>query len=493
MQDILLVLAVQAQECLSLSGVLVLVEPVSTVNGGDQHLAPPKTERCSNCSGSGKGRHLGFWFPYLFNECQELLSNDILFNSGHPNFDDLEDIVKTRIAFWAKNNLPGVQYGVHDFVHSPVAGCVVPLLWSCYGKPSAGVFAVMNCCCWSYSCWFSFANVCGVEMLSLMFAGLTRCYSCCFATLGAVGAAVYWCCLLLPRVLNTGASSCGKEFDGVLFGSCWKILRGKEVAELDGCPCGVNSKKAEKRIRKEREAIIATTMDDLQDIGMAALTPVFLFFLFLSANSDESSKLDSSCFSAIPISNSVAALYVFGDSTVDAGNNNYIDNAARANFLPYGIDFNNTPTGRFTNGKTIADFIAILYNLSLPPPYLSLMEAQRKTTMGGINYASAGCGISPNTKPNEIEVFNRTVQEDLPCMIEDPQELAEYLANSIFFISVGGNDYILNFNNHSDPEYFANSLLIQFRWCLQKSSGEQHRSSGMLAVDDKQDRKWAVR
>ncbi|THG12399.1 hypothetical protein TEA_023344 [Camellia sinensis var. sinensis] len=235
---------------------------------------------------------------------------------------------------------------------------------------------------------------------------------------------------------------------------------------------------------------------------MAALTPVFLFFLFLSAHSDESSKLDSSCFSAIPISNSVAALYVFGDSTVDAGNNNYIDNAARANFLPYGIDFNNTPTGRFTNGKTIADFIAILYNLSLPPPYLSLMEAQRKTTMGGINYASAGCGISPNTKPTErdcwslqtqIEAFNRTVQEDLPCMIEDPQELAEYLANSIFFISVGGNDYILNFNNHHDPEYFANSLLVQFRWCLQKSSGEQHRSSGMLAVDDKQDRKRAVR
>ncbi|CAL5428536.1 unnamed protein product [Camellia sinensis] len=76
-------------------------------------------------------------------------------------------------------------------------------------------------------------------MLLLMFAGLTCCYSCCFATLGAVGAAVYWCCLLLPWVLNTGASSCGKEFDGVLFRSCWKILQGKELAELDGCPCGV--------------------------------------------------------------------------------------------------------------------------------------------------------------------------------------------------------------------------------------------------------------
>ncbi|KAF7824934.1 protein ORANGE, chloroplastic [Senna tora] len=36
------------------TGALVLIEPVSTVNGGDQPLSPPKTERCSNCSGSGK-------------------------------------------------------------------------------------------------------------------------------------------------------------------------------------------------------------------------------------------------------------------------------------------------------------------------------------------------------------------------------------------------------------------------------------------------------
>ncbi|KAF7147153.1 hypothetical protein RHSIM_Rhsim03G0158100 [Rhododendron simsii] len=48
-QDILLVLTVQAQERLS------LIEPVSIVTGGDQPLAPLKTERCSNCSGSGKG------------------------------------------------------------------------------------------------------------------------------------------------------------------------------------------------------------------------------------------------------------------------------------------------------------------------------------------------------------------------------------------------------------------------------------------------------
>ncbi|KAK9144661.1 hypothetical protein Sjap_004564 [Stephania japonica] len=38
----------------SSTGSLVLIEPVATINGGNQHLSPPKTERCSNCSGAGK-------------------------------------------------------------------------------------------------------------------------------------------------------------------------------------------------------------------------------------------------------------------------------------------------------------------------------------------------------------------------------------------------------------------------------------------------------
>lgn len=38
----------------SSTGTLVLIEPVSTIGGGDKPLSPPKSERCSNCSGSGK-------------------------------------------------------------------------------------------------------------------------------------------------------------------------------------------------------------------------------------------------------------------------------------------------------------------------------------------------------------------------------------------------------------------------------------------------------
>ena len=57
----------------------------------------------------------------------------------------------------------------------------------------------------------------------------------------------------------------------------------------------------------------------------------------------------------------VPALYVFGDSSVDAGNNNNLNTVAKANKFPYGIDFNNCSTGRFSNGKTFADLIGISY------------------------------------------------------------------------------------------------------------------------------------
>lgn len=55
--------------------------------------------------------------------------------------------------------------------------------------------------------------------------------------------------------------------------------------------------------------------------------------------------------------NGVSATFVFGDSLVDVGNNNFLRSAARANFYPYGVDFRGGPTGRFSNGKTVIDML----------------------------------------------------------------------------------------------------------------------------------------
>lgn len=59
------------------------------------------------------------------------------------------------------------------------------------------------------------------------------------------------------------------------------------------------------------------------------------------------------------------ANFVFGDSLVDVGNNDYIPTLSKANYPPNGIDFpNQVPTGRFTNGRTIIDILGS--NVSIP-------------------------------------------------------------------------------------------------------------------------------
>lgn len=56
--------------------------------------------------------------------------------------------------------------------------------------------------------------------------------------------------------------------------------------------------------------------------------------------------------------NNVTCILVFGDSSVDPGNNNVLHTTMKAIFLPYGTDFfNGRPTGRFSNGRLATDFI----------------------------------------------------------------------------------------------------------------------------------------
>lgn len=53
------------------------------------------------------------------------------------------------------------------------------------------------------------------------------------------------------------------------------------------------------------------------------------------------------------------AFFVFGDSLVDSGNNNYLATTARADSPPYGIDYpTRRATGRFSNGYNIPDIIS---------------------------------------------------------------------------------------------------------------------------------------
>ena len=66
------------------------------------------------------------------------------------------------------------------------------------------------------------------------------------------------------------------------------------------------------------------------------------------------------CAAAAGSGSKVPAIYVFGDSTADVGNNNYLPGSAvpRANFPHNGVDFpTSRPTGRFSNGYNGVDFL----------------------------------------------------------------------------------------------------------------------------------------
>ncbi|KAF5187520.1 GDSL esterase/lipase, partial [Thalictrum thalictroides] len=93
---------------------------------------------------------------------------------------------------------------------------------------------------------------------------------------------------------------------------------------------------------------------------------------------------------------SAPALYVFGDSLVDCGNNNKLPTLARANYPPYGSNFVDGATGRFTDNETLADIVAQFLGLPLPPAFKSLDLGNFKK-LSGVNYASGGVGILPET------------------------------------------------------------------------------------------------
>ncbi|KAH7547012.1 hypothetical protein FEM48_Zijuj01G0261800 [Ziziphus jujuba var. spinosa] len=96
-----------------------------------------------------------------------------------------------------------------------------------------------------------------------------------------------------------------------------------------------------------------------------------------------------------PLKNHVA-LFIFGDSLFDAGNNNYINTTLKANYKPYGETFFHYPTGRFSDGRLIPDFIAEYAKLPLIPPYLQPGIDHQLTN--GVNFASSGAGALVETR-----------------------------------------------------------------------------------------------
>ncbi|KAK3163603.1 hypothetical protein QOZ80_1AG0005820 [Eleusine coracana subsp. coracana] len=177
---------------------------------------------------------------------------------------------------------------------------------------------------------------------------------------------------------------------------------------------------------------------------------------------------------------SVPCMYVFGDSLVDNGNNNNMLSLARANYRPYGIDFREGPPGRFTNGRTMVDFLSDMLGLRPPllPPYATAAPADLPR---GVNFASGASGIRPETGNNlgghyplseQVDHFRSAVRDmsSTPRFRGNATRLAAYLGRCIFFVGMGSNDYLNNYfmtdyyttAQQYDPQAYASLLLADY-------------------------------
>ncbi|CAM8887824.1 hypothetical protein QQ045_028143 [Rhodiola kirilowii] len=148
----------------------------------------------------------------------------------------------------------------------------------------------------------------------------------------------------------------------------------------------------------------------------------------------------------------IPAVIVFGDSSVDSGNNNHISTMLKSNFQPYGRDFQGgKPTGRFSNGKVPTDFISQAFGVKpTVPAYLD--PAYNITDFAdGVCFASAGTGYD-NATSNVLSVI--PLWKELEYYTDYQKKLRDYLGNdkanqvlseAMYLMSIGTNDFLENY------------------------------------------------
>ncbi|XP_078158738.1 GDSL esterase/lipase At5g03610-like [Carex rostrata] len=131
-------------------------------------------------------------------------------------------------------------------------------------------------------------------------------------------------------------------------------------------------------------------------------------------------------------------LFVFGDSFADTGNlGNLGREFTHCWYDPYGITFPGKPTGRFSNGRVLTDFVASSMGIRSPLPY-KLRKASTKLWLSGMNFAVGGAGVFDTGN------FQRNLSEQID-LFEQQIECGAFsvcdLSTSVGLVAVSGNDY----------------------------------------------------
>ncbi|XP_043698722.1 GDSL esterase/lipase At2g40250-like [Telopea speciosissima] len=148
----------------------------------------------------------------------------------------------------------------------------------------------------------------------------------------------------------------------------------------------------------------------------------------------------------------ITAVFAFGDSTLDPGNNDRLTTSMRSDHPPYGRDFQGgIATGRFTNGKLVTDMIVSSLGIKDSVPAYLDPKITNHDLLTGVSFASAGSGLDDMTA-NIGSVMHMSTQlaDFQKCLTQIQATVgnataADIIQNAIFTVGASTNNMLFNY------------------------------------------------
>lgn len=161
-------------------------------------------------------------------------------------------------------------------------------------------------------------------------------------------------------------------------------------------------------------------------------------------------------------------LFVFGDSYADTGNTEKLSGGWHP---PYGSTFPGEPSGRFSDGLVLTDYVASFLGIESPQPYTWRNDVNKTLLQHGMNFAFGGTGVFDTMarEPNmttQIDYFQSSVEQNVYTKHD--------LSSSVALVSLAGNDYAaftMKNGNQEELPSFITSVIDQLVYNLKRIKG----------------------
>ncbi|KAL8552215.1 hypothetical protein ACS0TY_001060 [Phlomoides rotata] len=150
--------------------------------------------------------------------------------------------------------------------------------------------------------------------------------------------------------------------------------------------------------------------------------------------------------------NRPAAIFAFGDSILDPGNNNDLLTNCHSNHKPYGMNLDGQkPSGRFSNGKLPMDILISNLGIKSILPAFHDRTVNAEALLTGVSFAAACTGLDELTAVESNVPRMKDQLKDFKDAVERMQkvvgmhETGRILEHSLFVVAAGTNDMMNNF------------------------------------------------